>query len=158
MLLRPLPLLCCLSLGLGALASSTGAFALDDGHGGASEGVRVETLARGNRSWDGNLLPPYPGGQPEVTVLRITIPAGVALARHHHPVINAGMLIQGQLEVVSDKGETRTLRAGDGLIEMVNRIHHGRSVGPGPAVIVVVYAGAVGMPITVRESPTNSGL
>lgn len=37
-------------------------------------GVHVETLSRTGSSWDGNLLPDYPEGNPEITILRITIP------------------------------------------------------------------------------------
>jgi len=36
---------------------------------------------------------------------------------------------------------------------VVNRIHHGESLGPVPAVIMVVYAGLEGLPITVRDLP-----
>jgi quercetin dioxygenase-like cupin family protein len=132
--------------------------AFETGHGGEAQGVVVETLARSSRDWSGALLPPYPGGQPQVSVLRITIPPGVRLAPHHHPVINAGVLLQGRLKVVIEAGQSKVLRAGDAIIEMVNRKHHGESLGPEPAVIVMVYAGVEGLPITVRDgsSPTPS--
>ena len=34
--------------------------------------VVVEKLAQSNKSWDGEVLPDYPKGKPEVTILRIT--------------------------------------------------------------------------------------
>ena len=148
---RVLPVLCSLGLGLGSLNLPLSARAADDGHGGSDTGVQVETLVRSNRAWNGSLLPAYPSGQPLVSVLRITIPAGVALAPHHHPVINAGVLLQGRLQVVSASGESRNLQAGDGLIELVNQVHHGTSLGPEPAVILVVYAGTADLPTTVRD-------
>ena len=74
----------------------------------------------------------------------LMIPMGLGMA-----VINAGVLLQGRLRVVLDDGRSREIRAGDALIEVVNRIHHGESLGPDPAVIVVVYAGAEGLPITI---------
>ena len=46
-------------------------------------------------------------------------PPGMKLPMHIHPVINAGMLIRGQLLVISEAGPSLQLRAGDGLIEMV---------------------------------------
>ena len=91
-------------------------------------------------------------------MLRITIPAGVTLAQHHHPVINAGVLLQGRLEVISDQGDRLELKAGDALIELVNQAHYGKSLGPEPAVIVVVYAGAQGVPTTVRDSAPEPSL
>jgi quercetin dioxygenase-like cupin family protein len=81
-------------------------------------------------------------------VLRITIPAGVRLHRHLHPVINAGVLLQGHLRVHTDDGFTLDLMPGQALVESVNRVHYGESLGPDPAVIVVVYVGQAGLPIT----------
>ena len=127
--------------------------AFDDGHGGTARGVRVETLARSTQDWTGARLPPYPAGQPQVTVLRISVPPGVRLDPHHHPVINAGVLLQGRLKVVMEDGRSKVLESGDALVEVVNRIHHGESLGPQPAVILVVYAGVEGLPITVRDQP-----
>ena len=127
------------------------ALAFEEGHGGAARGVVVETLARSTQDWTGTRLPPYPAGQPQVTVLRISVPPGVRLDPHHHPVINAGVLLQGRLKVVMEDGQSLVLQSGDGLVEVVNRIHHGESLGPQPAVIVVVYAGVEGLPITVRD-------
>jgi quercetin dioxygenase-like cupin family protein len=118
---------------------------------GEPASVTVRTLVQSTRSWNGTLLPAYPSGQPEVTVLHITIPPGVALPMHQHPVINAGLLIRGQLLVTSATGASLQLKAGQGLIEMVNQPHYGTNNGSEPAEIVVVYAGVKGQPITVLE-------
>lgn len=42
---------------------------------GEPAGVTVRTLVQSTRSWNGTPLPAYPSGQPEVTVLHITITA-----------------------------------------------------------------------------------
>ncbi len=120
---------------------------------GEPAGVTVRTLVQSTRSWNGTLMPAYPSGQPEVTVLHITIPPGVALPVHQHPVINAGLLIRGKLLVTSVTGASVQLKAGQGLIEMVNQPHYGTNNGSEPAEIVVVYAGVKGQPITVLEPP-----
>ena len=132
--------------------------AMETPHGGGHKRVTVTSLVQSDRSWDGAQLPPYPSGQPEVTVLRISIPAGVALPKHHHPVINAGVLLKGRLKVITDRGQTLVLAAGDGLIEVVNQLHSGQSLGPGPAEIVVVYAGVKGLPNSVEGAPAKPGL
>jgi len=102
-------------------------------------------------SWDGALLPAYPAGQPEITILRIEIPAGSRLPLHHHPVINAGYLTRGELTVVTSEGKTLRLKAGDPIVEVVGTIHHGYNSGDIPAEIVVFYAGVVDSAITVLE-------
>ena len=110
---------------------------------------QVVELARSSRSWDGAPLPPYPAGQPEISIIRITIPAGTRLATHYHPVINAGILLAGQLTVVAENGHRHQLRAGDAIIELVDTLHYGINEGAVPAEIVVFYAGTEGGAITV---------
>ena len=115
-----------------------------------ADSIQVEVLNRTTTSWDGSALPEYPGGQPEITMLRITIPPKAQLPAHVHPVINAGVLLSGKLTVVTDD-ETLHLKAGDAIVELVNKKHYGKNEGDEPAVILVFYAGAEGQPITVRK-------
>jgi hypothetical protein len=59
--------------------------------------VVVDVLSKTSSSWDGKALPDYPTGKPEITILRIKIPEWVQLPLHRHPVINAGVLLSGEL-------------------------------------------------------------
>lgn len=114
------------------------------------QGVEVKTLAKTAKSWDGAELPSYPQGEPEITILRIVIPAGTKLPRHYHPVINAGVLIRGELTVHAESGKTLHLAAGKAIVEVVDTWHYGINEGDGPAEIIVFYAGARGGKITVK--------
>jgi len=136
----------------------TGCAAVRDGTGKAEASSVVESLVRSTQSWDGSLLPVYRQGRPEITILRITVPAGVRLDTHLHPVINAGVMIRGQLTVVTEDGSERVFRAGDALVEVVNKRHYGINQGTVPAEILVFYAGVTDTPITVVEPdrPTDS--
>ena len=111
----------------------------------------VETLQKTSTSWDNEPLPCYAQGTPEITILRITIPAGAQLPMHKHPVINAGILVTGQLTVVTENGKTLHLKAGDTLVEVVDKWHYGKNEGNTPAEIIVFYAGAQDMPRTTRH-------
>ena len=111
----------------------------------------VKELIKATQSWDGKCLPAYPQGKPEITILRISIPAGAQLKSHSHPVINAVVLISGQLTVVTKDGKTLHLKAGDPFVEVVNRLHYGINQGKVPAELVVFYAGVTNTPITVVE-------
>ena len=113
------------------------------------DSIAAQQLVKTTRSWDGKLLPAYPPGQPEVTIRRIILPAGARLETHSHPVINAGLLVSGQLTVINADGKTLHLKAGDPIVELVNTLHYGINEGRVPAEIVIVYAGAADMPITV---------
>jgi len=114
--------------------------------------VEVEMLAQTSTSWDGSELPRYPRAQPEITILRIIIPPHTQLPLHKHPVINAAVLLQGQLTVETEDGRRLDLEAGDPIVELVNQWHYGRNDGDEPAVIVVFYAGTPGKPITITRN------
>jgi quercetin dioxygenase-like cupin family protein len=113
--------------------------------------ISVKELAKSSNSWDGKLLVPYSQGQPEITILSIRIPAGARLETHSHPVINAGVLMSGQLTVKTTDGKVLHLKAGDPIVEVVNTLHYGINEGTVPAEIVVFYAGIVGQPVTVSQ-------
>lgn len=114
-------------------------------------GVVVKKMLQSTASWNGAMLPAYPEGQPEVTILRITIPPKTALPWHKHPVINSGVLLSGSLVVETEDGAEMTLSAGDPLVELVDTWHRGENRGDVPAVILVVYSGIKGEPITVLK-------
>jgi quercetin dioxygenase-like cupin family protein len=114
--------------------------------------IRSTQLLKTRYSWDGTLLPTYPAAQPEVSMWRITVPPGVGLAKHKHPVINAGILTKGELTVRTDSGKTVRLKAGDSIAEVVNTWHYGKNEGKTTAEILVWYAGAEGVPITVYQA------
>jgi quercetin dioxygenase-like cupin family protein len=113
--------------------------------------VTVDVLAKTSSSWNGAVLPSYLKGQPEITILRISVPPHVQLPLHQHPVINAGVLLQGELTVETNEGKTLHLKAGDPIVEVVNTWHYGINEGDEPAEIIVFYAGVQGKPITTKE-------
>lgn len=123
-------------------------------HEGSKEkglGIKVETLAKSTLEWDGSTLPAYPRSQPEIQILRITIPAGVTLPLHLHPVINAAVITKGQLAVEVQDGSKQLFKTGDALIEVVNRLHTGRALPGSDVEVIVFYAGTPGTPVTLIQ-------
>ncbi len=116
------------------------------------EKAETVTLVETTKSWNGNDLPPYPEGKPMITILRIIIPPQSKLNIHKHLVINAGILIKGELTVVDEQNNTLHLKAGDALVELVNTCHFGENNGDTPAEIIVFYAGTPNIPITIDEN------
>ncbi len=115
----------------------------------------VEVLAKSTTSWDGGNLPAYAEGSPEVLVLKIEIPPGFTLPLHRHPVINAGVLLAGELTVTTEDGTSLHLSAGEAIVEVVDTWHSGRNDGDVPATIIVFYAGIEGLAVT--ETKTTPG-
>ncbi|MGH1539257.1 MAG: cupin domain-containing protein [Arenicella sp.] len=113
--------------------------------------TKVEVLAKSTKSWNGDQLPKYSTADPEITILKITIPAGTKLPLHQHNMINAGVLLKGQLTVVTEDNDTLHMKAGDTIVEVVNKWHYGKNDGLVPAEIIVFYAGTVGEPLSIKK-------
>ncbi|OPY72247.1 MAG: Cupin domain protein [Syntrophorhabdus sp. PtaU1.Bin050] len=128
-----------------ALLLSTNAWAAD------THGLSVDVLSKTGVSWDGRSLPEYGSGKPEVTILKIRIPAGSELPLHKHSVINAGVLLSGELTVITEDNKILHLKPGESIVEVVNTWHYGKNEGNTPAEIIVFYAGVPGMPITAYK-------
>ena len=114
-------------------------------------GVEANVLIKTTTSWNGATLPPYGEGQPEITVIRYSFAPGASIPMHMHPVINAGVLLKGELNIFTKTGEKITLKAGEPLVELFKEWHYGSNPGVGPVDLIVVYAGTVGTPLTIRE-------
>ncbi len=113
--------------------------------------IRVDVLAKSSYSWDNSLLTEFTKGTPEITILRIFIPPGAVLPMHKHPVINAGVMINGELTVFTEDKKTLHLKAGDAIIEVVNKWHYGKNEGNKTAEIIIFYASTTDMPITLKK-------
>ncbi len=70
---------------------------------------------------------------------------------HKHPVINAGILLKGEPTLVTEGKETLHLKAGDPIVEVVNKWHYGKNEGNEPAEIIVFYAGIKDTPMTIKK-------
>ena len=113
--------------------------------------VKVIELKRTSQSWDGVELPDYPVGKPELVVKRYVFPRGSKLGWHHHPVMNYGILQQGELTIIGLNGEEKTVKAGEAVVEMVGTIHHGENRGDKTVVLDMFYISQKGTPIAVQH-------
>src|SRR5271165_3978651 len=113
--------------------------------------IKVEQVLQTTQSWDGSPYTSYATGQPQVTVLRITIPPNTALHWHRHPIISVGYVLSGHLTLEKkDTGERTVLQAGEAVAETVQATHRGFTTDE-PVELIVFYAGQVGLPVTINE-------
>ena len=103
--------------------------------------AKSETLIRTDAYWNKQTIKPIHIEHPQITILRITIPAGKKLSIHKHPILNIGYLTKGELTVRTENGETLVLKPGDPIVELVDVWHYGESTGSEDAEIVVTYVG-----------------
>ena len=69
------------------------------------EKVQSTELIRTSQSWDGVELPDYLQGRPELVAVKYVFPVGQKLGWHHHPVMNYGVLMQGELTIIGQDGK-----------------------------------------------------
>jgi quercetin dioxygenase-like cupin family protein len=108
----------------------------------------TKVLLKRTASWNDIPYLAYPQGQPELTTVRMTIPAHSELPWHTHGMPNAAYLLSGQLTVEDRNGRKAIHHAGEAFAESVNDIHRGIT-GNEPAVVIVTYAGTQGQPLSV---------
>jgi len=113
--------------------------------------IEIIDLKRTSQSWDGVELPNYPVGKPELVVRRYVFPRGSKLGWHHHPVMNYGILQQGELTIIGLDGKETTVHAGEAVVEMVGTIHHGENRGDKTVVLDMFYISQNGTPIAVQH-------
>ena len=113
--------------------------------------IKTTELVRTSQSWDGVELPGYLQGHPEIVAVKYEIPAGQKLGWHHHPVMNHGILVQGELTIVSLDGKEKTVYAGEAVVEMVGTVHHGENRGTEPVVLYMFYLSQPGLPLSVQH-------
>ena len=84
--------------------------------------VRSETLLRSSSSWDGEPYKSYPPGQPELSILKITLAPHTTLRWHSHPVPSAAYIVSGELTLERKKdGKKQHFAAGQAVSETVDR-------------------------------------
>ncbi len=119
---------------------------------GTTQGKVVNTeLIRTSQSWDGVELPDYLQGKPELVAVKYVFPAGQKLGWHHHPVMNYGVLVEGELTIIGQDGKEKVVHEGEAVVEMVNTIHHGENRGKKPVVLYMFYLAQKGMPLAVQH-------
>ncbi len=113
--------------------------------------VKSVELIRTSQSWDGVELPDYLQGRPELVAVKYEFPAGQKLGWHHHPVMNYGILVQGELTIIGQDGKEKVVHEGEAVVEMVNTIHHGENRGTKTAILYMFYLSQKGEQLAVQH-------
>ena len=116
----------------------------------SSPKVKITELVRTSQSWDGVALPDYLQGKPEIVGMKYEIPAGQKLGMHYHPVMNFGILVRGELTIISEDGLEKVVHEGETIVEMVGTVHHGENRGTEPVVLYMFYLSQKDMPLSVQ--------
>lgn len=111
-------------------------------------GLKSTTVLQTTTTTQGQSLQ-FPSSQSQFTGLLLEIAPGGRIGRHRHPVPNLAYVLEGELTIEADGQPTRTYRPGEAFSEG-DYWHDGINNGSVPVKVWVVFAGAVGTPLTVR--------
>ena len=117
----------------------------------AAQSVKSEELIRTSQSWYVVELPDYLKGRPELVAVKYEFPAGKKLGWHHHPVMNYGILVQGELTIIGQNGQEKVVHEGEAVVEMVGTIHHGENRGSKDVILYMFYLSQKDMPLAVQH-------
>ena len=95
----------------------------------------------------------YPEGIAVLRAERVTLPPGAETIWHLHPVPLFAYVLRGELIVDYGSEGERVYRPGDAFVEAFDWPHRGRNGGRGLVELLVVYAGADGVPTAVPADP-----
>lgn len=110
----------------------------------------VELMLQGETSWDGGKFS-YPKGKPEITSVKLSLVEGKDAPFHCHPIPTMGYISKGKVLLETREGKNTQVQQGDSVIEVMKTVHRGLAL-EGDAEIIVFYAGAKDIPVTVLES------
>jgi quercetin dioxygenase-like cupin family protein len=117
-----------------------------------SHTIHVETLLETTTAWDGSSYKAFPQGKPQITILKITIPAHTTMDWHSHPMPSVGYILAGELTIEKQDGSAKQqFTAGQAVPETVDTMHRGIT-GDKPVELVVFYAGTTGMPLSQNRT------
>ncbi|MGE7991805.1 cupin domain-containing protein [Pseudomonas sp. NPDC089554] len=107
--------------------------------------AKAEVLLQTNQAWTGDAYKAYPKGNPQLSVLKISVPPNSSLPWHTHPFPNAGYILSGSITVEQKStGLKKVYTTGQVIPEAVDIAHRGFT-GDDGAVLIVFYAGTEGV-------------
>ena len=112
--------------------------------------IKSETMLRADTGWNNIPYVAYPEGTPQLTVLKITVPAHEELKWHSHPMPTAAYVASGEITIEEKSGKKQHFSTGQVIPETVNTPHRG-TVGDTAAVFIVFYPSVKGLSLAKPE-------
>ena len=108
------------------------------------------TILRTDEAWNGEKLPDYLIGKPEIVINKVLIPPKTNLPWHHHDLMSYAYVIRGEFYIVlKNEAKEKHFKAGDVLCETVGSIHRGENRSDAECELVVFYPSKKDMPLSV---------
>jgi zinc D-Ala-D-Ala dipeptidase len=120
---------------------------------GAVAQTTVQPLLKSGEDTLGNPLTYPDADAAELDASIATLKPGDSTGWHSHPVPAFGYLLSGELTVEYATGETRLFGTGEGFVEAQRTPHNGHNNGNEAIRMLVLFAGAPGVPTSAPADP-----
>ncbi len=117
----------------------------------ADNGYKVEPLLKTDTSYLGGKLIYPAGDSTETTIIKVTFPPGYSTGWHKHDHPLFGYVLQGELTVETRERAPYVMKAGTAAAEVTGTWHNGSNKGSTDTVMIVVYLGKKGHPVSVKQ-------
>lgn len=115
------------------------------------QGVKVEKLLQTDTTVIGQKIS-YPNfANAEVTMCKVSIPVGQQTGWHKHEIPVFAYVMQGTLTVELEDGSKMTYAKNATISEVFNTFHNGVNNGTEEVVLIAVYLGGKGVPLSVKK-------
>lgn len=113
--------------------------------------IKVETIFKSDTTSIGQKII-YPNSENnEVTIARITIPAGESTGWHLHEFPVFAYIESGTLTVKFEGGEEKNFTANSGFAEVINLLHNGYNSGKEDLILIAFFLGEKGKPLSKHK-------
>ena len=86
----------------------------------------------------------------EVTIMKVTLPPGKETGWHKHGFSVFAYVLQGTLTIELD-GKQMEFAEGSSFAEVINTFHNGKNLGKKDVVLLAVFLGEKGKPLSVKR-------
>lgn len=116
-----------------------------------NQDIKIEKVLKTDTTSIGQKIEYLSTNNPEVTMLKVTIPPGKETGWHKHAFPVFAYVIDGTLSVEFKVGKKREFTKGASFAEVINTFHNGRNEGKEDLVLLAIYLGEKDKPLSVKE-------
>jgi quercetin dioxygenase-like cupin family protein len=116
-----------------------------------NQDIKIERILKTDTTSIGQKISYLSTDNPEVTILKITVPPGKETGWHKHEFPVFAYVVSGTLSVDLEDGKRVEFAKGSSFAEVINTLHDGKNEGKEDLVLIAIYLGEKDKPLSIKE-------
>lgn len=113
--------------------------------------IKIEKILKTDTTSIGQKISYLTTDNPEITILKITIPPGKETGWHKHLFPVFAYVLSGTLSVDLEGGKHVEFTKGSSFAEVINTLHDGKNEGEEDLVLIAIYLGEKDKPLSIKK-------